>query len=155
MSAIEIPDVGSWFHCFAEGVPQPQGSKQAFVVGGRARIVEGNARTLKPWRQQIAACAEAQLPPGWVNRGAFVVTCRFDFARPKSHYTGKGVLRKGVSAQHVQKPDLDKLVRAVLDALSYAGSPVMFDDAMVHQLVPSKRWVVVRSGVYVHVRREG
>jgi crossover junction endodeoxyribonuclease RusA len=54
--------------------------------------------------------------------GPVCVEVVFHFKRPASHYRGKsGELREGVPtrfAHGVQRGDLDKLLRAVLDALT-------------------------------------
>lgn len=45
----------------------------------------------------------------------------FSFARPNSHFgTGRnsGILKSSASAYHVKRPDLDNLVKFVLDALN-------------------------------------
>jgi crossover junction endodeoxyribonuclease RusA len=97
------------------GEAAPQGSKRAFRTrGGRIALVESSAK-LKPWRITVASSA--------VAAGATVMDCsvemlvQFTFVRPRSHYTSKGALRTNAPS-HPGKPDLDKLVRAVGDALT-------------------------------------
>lgn len=63
------------------------------------------------------------------------VRAEFRFARPKSHLTKKGVLTKSAPRTHVSKPDLDKLVRTVLDALT---GVVIHDDSQVCGIVAQK-----------------
>jgi len=58
----------------------------------------------------------------------------FQFVRPKSHYTAKGALRDA-APRHVGKPDIDKLCRAVLDALTGIAYA---DDSQVVALDASK-----------------
>jgi Holliday junction resolvase RusA-like endonuclease len=127
------------------GLPQPQGSKRH--VGGGV-LVESNAKTLMPWRSTIAFAAADKYrePP---SREALRVTLAFSFPRPSSHFgTGRneGELRGSAPAYKTTKPDLDKLVRAALDALT---GIVFVDDAQVAELLAWKDfgsprvWIVV------------
>jgi len=63
----------------------------------------------------------------------------FRFPRPKSHYRGGKIdpdrLRKDASSFVIRRPDLDKLCRAVLDALT---GVVWVDDALIAQLAAVK-----------------
>ena len=62
------------------------------------------------------------------NTVAVEVVVTFHLPRPKSHYyTGKraGVLRTDAPTYVEKRPDLDKLTRSTLDALTSAG---MYDD---------------------------
>ncbi len=108
------------------GVPQPQGSAKAFIPKGwkRAIITSDNAK-LKPWRQEIAAMATRAIEESYSDTislwaGAVEVACYFYFQKPKS--ASRKVTRK------ITKPDIDKLLRGVLDALT---GIVFRDDAQV------------------------
>lgn len=59
------------------------------------------------------------------------------FARPKSHLTSKGALRKGVPDRHIYKPDTDNLAKFVMDALN---GVYYKDDSQVYQLTVLKRY---------------
>lgn len=75
-----------------------------------------------------AAMAQARMQP---FDGPVVLTCRFVFERPRSHYgTGRNAnkLRPSAPAHHTVRPDLDKLVRNVKDAIKRV---VWRDDAQV------------------------
>lgn len=118
------------------GIPVPQGSKRAF--GGR--VVEAN-KNLRPWRGQVTASAvDAITTTGWGITGRPVhVDLRFEMPRPKAHYrTGaaSGEVKPSAPLAHIRKPDLDKLVRAVLDGLTDAG--VWVDDSQVAHLTCEK-----------------
>lgn len=97
------------------GTPQPQGSMRAFIPkGGKFPVVTADNAKMKPWRQQIAWTALAEraragqgAPPSPVPICLQMV---FYFSRPKS--AKKSIMHK------LTKPDLDKLQRAVLDALT-------------------------------------
>lgn len=129
---------------FAEGAPVPQGSKNAYVRGGRAVLVDANAR-LKPWRAAVRSAAEAAIEgAGWETLDE---PCRvylgFTLSRPKRS-------RWGVPAV---KPDLDKLTRAVFDALTDAG--VWRDDSRVVSMEVTKKYEDDEGavpGVWVEVR---
>ncbi len=95
------------------GTPQPQGSTRAFMPRGWKRpIITTDNRRLKPWRQEIAETAIAQMngQPPLEKTTAVSVAVTFYFAKPAS--TPKRVLDK------TTKPDIDKLERALLDALT-------------------------------------
>lgn len=97
------------------GPAAPQGSKRAFRTRtGRIALVEASAR-VKPWRESVAASAVAA--GARVIDGPVEIIVAFSFVRPRSHYTGKGALRTGAPS-HPGKPDLDKLARAIGDALT-------------------------------------
>lgn len=118
------------------GIPAPQGSKRAFVRGGRVSLVESCAR-VKPYRAlvSLAASQTRKDPPTRLPVGIGIT---FVFVRPKSHYTSKGELRASAPS-FPGKPDVDKLCRAVLDALT---GILYHDDAQVVSLNASKRYGV-------------
>ena len=127
---------------FVPGVPQTKGSARAFVVrprGGKARAVVINDNpNAKAWQAAISYTAQATgCRP--VERGqAVVVEIEFRFARPKSHL-GKRGLRPSAPARdnHAVRPDVDKCLRVVLDALS--GIAYM-DDAQASLRGVHKLW---------------
>jgi len=66
------------------------------------------------------------------------VNIQFYFTRPKRMYNSKGMLKPGIdSITHITYPDIDKLSRAVLDALT---GVVWEDDACVCKLIAEKRY---------------
>jgi Holliday junction resolvase RusA-like endonuclease len=60
------------------------------------------------------------------------------FERPKSHSTKSG-LAKGAPLQPIYKPDLDKLTRAVGDALSI-NCHLLQDDSQITEIKATKRY---------------
>lgn len=134
------------------GVPVPQGSKQAFVVKGRAVVTERGRSALGPWRSAIAAAAAAELDEALV--GPIAVALVFTLPRPKSHYrTGAraGELREAAPRYVETRPDVDKLTRAVLDALSGVA---FRDDGQVAELVARKVFGA-QPGVLVELQELG
>lgn len=118
------------------GIPAPQGSKRAFVRGGRVALVESCAR-VKPYRALVGLAA-SQSRIGAPTGQPVEITIAFAFVRPKSHYTSKGAIRTGAPS-HPGKPDIDKLCRAVLDALT---GILYHDDAQVIRLSATKGYGV-------------
>jgi Holliday junction resolvase RusA-like endonuclease len=127
------------------GRPQPKGSKKQFrwtprEGGGiNSRLVESNEATLRPWMTAISATA-AERWTGELMTGPVGIELLFCFARPRGHYgTGRnaGVVRNAAPAQMAVKPDVDKLVRTALDALT----GILFrDDAQVVELRARKQY---------------
>lgn len=89
------------------GVPVPQGSTRGFVHQGRALITHDN-RQVEPWRQDIAGRARVAGVP--TLAGPVLVSVSFIVPRPKS--------RPKKHREPDVRPDLDKLLRSVLDALT-------------------------------------
>lgn len=111
------------------GVPAPQGSTKAFIPKGWKRpIITHDSAKTKPWRQAIVDAALAQLDGHPPIEDPVHLTVRFYLPRPKS--APKRVVWPA------KRPDLDKLVRAVCDALTAAG--IWRDDSQVVTLTASK-----------------
>lgn len=123
---------------FAPGVPQPQGSHRAFVVKGRAIITDANAKG-RPWRDTVALAAREARGGQEPFTDAVRVEATFRMPRPKS------VKRYWPTV----RPDLDKLTRLLLDALTIAG--VVGDDAQVTTLSVGKRYADEPGGSGVDV----
>jgi len=111
---------------FVAGKPAPQGSKR-YLGAGRPMIESSKA--VAPWRADIRThlLIAHDGPP---LAGAVHLVLEFVLPRPTS--TPK---RRTPAA--VKRPDLDKLIRAVLDAVTSAG--VWRDDSQVVQLDVRKR----------------
>lgn len=125
----------------AFGRPVPQGSVRSLGKGRPS--IHGNARTLLPWRQAIAhAAAAGAAAHGWERTtGPVKVSARFFFDRPLGHYTKKG-LRPSAPVVPFGRGvgDIDKLVRAVLDAIGDSGA-IWLDDSQVVSIGAVKRYV--------------
>lgn len=114
------------------GVPIPQGSKNSFRHSrtGKVVVVESQHNKLQAWRSKIGYAWKRQA--GIKITGPVHVTLDFYMPRPQNHYgTGRnaGKLKDWAPKYCDKKPDGDKLVRAVLDALTIAGA--IEDDARV------------------------
>ena len=130
---------------FIEGIPAPQGSKNAYQRGGRIVLVEASKK-LKPWRDvvksafiQAAADDDIYQTANLDKNMGVGIYITFHLPKPKT------VKRLWPTV----KPDLDKLVRAVLDA----GTGVLWvDDAQVRFIEARKIYAVTVPGVYVNVQ---
>lgn len=137
-TASTTPDRGVAF--VVHGTPAPQGSKRAFVVGNRARIVEDSKKSA-PWRDSVAAAGIEAMAGALPLDSAVEVSITFLFVRPPS------VSEKNRPLPSVM-PDIDKLARAVLDGLTAGG--VVTDDARVVDLHARKRYgTVARAEITV------
>lgn len=125
------------------GVPQPKGSARAFVPKGwtRAVVTSDNPRN-KGWQQLVAeAASQALNGQRFYIDGPVRLTVVFFLPRPKS-------LPKRVSA-HLKKPDLDKLVRSVKDALTKV---VWSDDSQVTEIHAVKQYAGAQQAPCATVR---
>lgn len=125
-----IPTLGGRIAIRVHGTPIPQGSKTANSFGNGVR--DANAAKLKPWRATVTAAAKDQCRYHDTITGPVQLWLRFAFQRPPSHYrTGRNaaLIRDSAPRFPSAKNDLDKLQRAVLDALTDAQ--VWADDGLV------------------------
>lgn len=133
-----------------DGKPAPQGSKTRNAHGA---IYESN-KSVGPWRADVREESQKVMrAAGYAPfRGPVEVAVRFRLTRPRSHYgTGRNALTLKRSAPDcpVSKPDADKLLRAILDALTQAG--VYVDDAQVVHIDVWKTYAE-RPGADITVR---
>lgn len=112
------------------GTPQPQGSTRAFIPKGWQRpIITTANKKNKPWRQEVSGAAVVAMEGQQIldRKCAVGVTVDFYFTRPKSvHDSAK-----------TTKPDIDKLVRSVLDGMT---GIVFTDDSQVVRIMASKQF---------------
>lgn len=109
---------------FVPGRPAPQGSKRH--VGG-GRMIE-SSKYVAPWRETVRHHAATQMAGNAPIDGPATVRVTFVLPRPKSEPKS--------TRPHTRRPDLDKLARAVLDALT---GPAILDDSQVVRLDVHKR----------------
>ena len=123
---------------FVHGIPVPKGSAKAFVNKhtGRAQVMQDNREKQRPWASAITLTAMELGVKGTL--APVRVTLDFSMPRLKSHFgTGKNrhVVKPNAPDFHVSKPDLDKLIRCVLDALTGVA---WHDDSQVVEVIASK-----------------
>lgn len=105
------------------GHAAPQGSKRHI---GNGQMIE-SSREVGPWRERVALAARAATTQMFT--GAVVVRIDFVLRRPLS-------TPKRSTPPAIKKPDVDKLARAVLDALT---DVLLDDDSRVVELRTRKR----------------
>jgi len=114
------------------GTPVPQGSMKAFIPPGFSRpIITSDNEKLKPWRNEVAGCALVEMKRNKFERCGrrvpIVIEVTFFFHPTKD----RRMVHK------TTKPDIDKLLRAMLDALT---GIVFEDDAQVTDCILRKRF---------------
>lgn len=142
---------------FCAGVPQPKGSGKALrnKWTGKPTFVPDNPAA-KPWQMVVALEARA----GGVRElvGAVEVRLQFFLPRPAGHFKSRAAAdarlkASAPSAPTTRKADVDKLVRAVLDALTGLAYG---DDSQVTAVSALKRWATPEQppGVRVTVTQD-
>lgn len=126
----------TWVRFSVIGKPAPQGSKKAFVVGGRARLVETAGASHTEWRNQVSAAAvDAYRAAELYEPMCGPLTVHIDFRFPMPTSRPK-TSRLAGWAWKTTTPDLDKLCRTTLDSLTAAA--LIRDDAHIVQLHATK-----------------
>lgn len=116
---------------------------------------------VRAWRATVAAHAIAEIirterqgTAIWPATGPCTLITTFHFPRPKHHYrTGKfaHLLRAVAPREMWVGPDLDKLVRAIGDAMTDACAIV--DDKQINLIRAAKKWTTEQP--YVTITLEG
>ena len=126
------------------GKPEPQGSMRAFLPKGAKRpIVTSDNPKLKSWRQELSgaamrACCDAEVDEFPVKaRVPVEVALHFFFKPPQKSKGGNKTTR----------PDVDKLMRAVLDGMS----GIVYDDdsQVAHAQISKQFGIPERVEIYV------
>lgn len=120
------------------GRPAPQGSKNAYVIGKRAVMVEAS-KHLPAWRSAVVGAVKQLFNETQdVSKFESAVKVRMTFfiERPKNPK------HKDYPAG---KPDLDHYIRAVGDALTIGG--LIADDALIVKVQAEKVWCGVNTSV--------
>lgn len=129
---------------YVRGAPIPQGSVTAHATRRKdgsvfAAVHYASGTKLHAWRRAIAVAARAEWGEDMTYNPVRLHLIYY-MKRPLSHYeTVEMVLRKGYDrVAHETQPDLDKLVRATMDALTDC---VYSDDKQVMELRAFKLYV--------------
>jgi Holliday junction resolvase RusA-like endonuclease len=121
------------------GEPAPQGSKQITRWGGLREV----SSKIHPWRASVQY-ASAEQYKGNPIEGPVELNVSFVLPRSKSHYgTGRNAtkLKDSAPRHHIKTPDLDKLLRGLLDPLTVkCGGNVLIDDSQIVELKAVKRY---------------
>ena len=130
-------------HIVVHGTPAAQGSKKAFIRGRKVNMVEMNEK-LPAWRAAVEAAARLAAGPAWKPiDGPVKVSGTIQLRKPKS--TKFPTAPAGA-------PDLDKLQRAIGDALT--KSKVIKDDARIVHWDIRKTWADNMPGANLTITQE-
>jgi Holliday junction resolvase RusA-like endonuclease len=111
------------------GTPQPAGSKRGFVNKRTGSvIITDDAKRSRPWKQEVAGVAIAEMGERLPYEGPVVLKVAFWLTRPKGHLRTNGLVKPSAPQFPAVRPDATKLLRAVEDALT---GIVWRDDAQV------------------------
>lgn len=114
------------------GVAATKGSSRAFPRrSGGVSVVPDNRPSLKAWEERVRAAGQdvAADRDGQLMLGPLKAVATWLLPRPRGHYGTRGLLASA-PAHPVKKPDLDKLARAIFDALKgvwYADDSQLID----------------------------
>lgn len=137
----------TYLSVFVPGHPAPQGSKRFLGVKGGKGVTVESSKKVAPWRADIREKVAEKVSDDLIQfpRGR-AVTVDLVFVMPRPASTSKRF-----TPPAVKRPDVDKLARAVLDALSSAE--LWVDDSQVTRLVAAKRLAQIgeRSGCHIQV----
>lgn len=131
------------------GEPSPEGSTKAFYIEKLKRTVvtHQNQKGLDAWRLRVATEAQRMIEDRpWVADcdSAYTVDVEFVLSRPAS-------IPEHRRLHPIVKPDIDKLVRAINDALTKI---LFFDDSQVVSMSVFKDYNDGRRpGAYIKVSR--
>lgn len=133
------------------GPAQTQGSKRGFLnkYTKRVVIVDDNAKELESWRGAWIAAMRKQRPATPID-SAVAIKILVYVRRPQAHYgSGKnaGVLKPTAPAVPPSGKDIDKVCRAILDALKMALW--VTNDARVSDLEIKRRYDEAPERVWV------
>ena len=124
-----------------EGIPQTKGSTRQFIPKGwtRAIITNDNPKN-KDWAKKVHTTAAYKFigETPWV--GPVELNVIFWMKKPKSHPSKRFVW-------HTKKPDLDKIIRSIKDAMS--GVIYEDDRQIVH--VNAWKFYATKPGVDIEV----
>lgn len=112
---------------FVPGIPKGSGSKRAWAFQDksgkiRANVAPANVKGQRDWQADVKTFAADNKNPGYAFPviGPVTLIIHFFLPRPQAHYgTGKnaGKLKASAPTKHTKIPDVDKLTRAVADAM--------------------------------------
>ncbi len=135
------------------GTPAQKGSVKAINKGQFAVVVPDNKPQQLQWQGAVSDKAAQAMDGTDLITEPVAIGMYFRFRRKQYHFgTGRnaGRLKKSAPDHHGRKPDLDKLARCVLDALT----GVVYHDDSLFALSDglSKRWTMRPEGVTITVR---
>ena len=132
---------------FVAGIPKAQPRVKAFVRGGHAGVYTPDSA--ESWKQAVRRETVANAPESVV---AHPVRVSLDFflTRPKAHHKRDGTVKSNSPIWHCKKPDLDNLIKAVVDAITDTQR-VWMDDSQICQISATKSYALNASGCSVRI----
>lgn len=133
------------------GVPLTKGNHRAIRVKGmKFPVITETNRNVASWQQLVAeGASHAMQQRAPEHRALFDsavrVTIAFYMPRPKKFS------KRGVFVHHLTKPDIDRLERAILDALTAVA---FHDDKQVTEVIKGKYYAGVNSPARVDIAVE-
>lgn len=121
---------------------------------------EESSAHLGPWREAIRTQTAITMRGRAALSGPVSVSVVFYLARPQTHYrtaAGVKILRPDAPVWHTARPDTDKLLRAVLDALTTSTTRGVLvpgayaDDSLVCDLAASKMYADHHTGARIRI----
>ena len=107
-----------------------------------------NPDTADAWKFAVCDAAANAGLAGMRLGGPICLRLDFKFLRPAAHLRALG-LRPSAPQYHTQRPDVDNLAKAVMDALTEIG--IWQDDDQVFDLRVTKAWVMAAPGCSIEV----
>ena len=137
------------------GEPKAQPRPRAFArkMGNKYVARMYDADTAQAWKRCVLIeCQRSIRPADLSDRQSLVKVnlCLF-LKRPKAHLLSDGRLTKRAPAAHTQKPDVDNLAKAVLDAVTDSGR-FWVDDSQIVELTVAKKWTTGRPGCFLEIK---
>ena len=115
------------------GKPSPQSGMRAVNTARGARLITAGGTNLRTWRSQVADTARHHANIHGCQTLPLSLNVRFRFPMPKSapkHDKTAGMRHRATV------PDLDKLLRGLLDGLTAGG--LIADDSLIVHIVAEK-----------------
>lgn len=138
---------------FVPGIPKPGGSKKAFVIRSGPRkglpvVTEAAGQPNKDWKASVAQKAFNSVCAPFESTHSIAVAVVFYMPRPKGHFKVNGLLKSNAPNRPTTKPDIDKLMRPVLDAVK---GILWHDDSQVVEMIARKYYADKTPGADVVV----
>lgn len=126
-------------HFVIPGEPIALARPRAMSFGGHARVYEPTKSPSAQWKGKASWLLREAMGGAPPLTGPVTLAVVFTFALPKSHWKKKVPVAEH---QHTKRPDLDNLVKNLLDA---ANGVVVMDDSQVCNIRATK--VIGRQGM--------
>ena len=132
---------------FVAGIPKAQPRVKAFVRGGHAGIYTPDSA--ESWKQSVRRETVANAPESLVVHPVRV-SMDFFLPRPKAHHKRDGSVKSNSPVWHCKKPDLDNLIKAVVDAITDTRC-IWLDDSQICQISATKSYALNAVGCSVRI----